>query len=44
MWYVMQVRTGNEFYMKQQCERMISPEAAEKVTVYEEPPQEPNAQ
>ena len=33
MWYVMQVRTGNEFYMKQQCERMISPEAAEKIFI-----------
>ena len=33
MWYVMQVRTGGEFYMKQQCERLISPEAAEKIFI-----------
>ena len=33
MWYVMHVRTGNEFYMKQQCDRMISPEAAEKIFI-----------
>lgn len=33
MWYVMQVRTGTECYMKQQCERLISPEAAERVFI-----------